>query len=94
MVKKLNLNKIDADFSTMMDVIHQCKRFSDLSNKIDSIDYESITPIKLKPVANNRNLRSNLTVGSNLNLQTDNKSSINLLTGIVSGMIHRTQMMN
>lgn len=73
----------------MMDVINQCKRFSEPVNRIEStIEYEIAAPlntIKRVPPANTFKV-NNLTLSSNLNMQTDNKSSINLITGIVSGI--------
>lgn len=76
----------------MINVINQCRPFSDPANKIEASveyenEYENVVPIKKKAVLlGGNNLKvANLTVGTNLNIQTDNKSTLNLMTGIVSG---------
>lgn len=84
----MKINKTDVDFVTMIDIVNQCRRFSEPADRIDS-PVESVAPIKLvKPIPPGNTFKvNNITVSTNLNIQTDNKSSINLLTGIVSGKI-------
>lgn len=83
----MGINKVEADFFTMMDIINQCRPFSEKSNKIEaSVEYENPEPIKVKPLPPGNSFKiNNLTVSSGLNLQNENKSTLNLMTGIVSG---------